>query len=249
MISCFRFGPGPHEVEFSVVLPYDEKEQERQFVVEMAPLDSMPHAVHLFLEQVDHGLWNDAQFYLNGPHVLQGGPSYEEVDDDESEEEARARRLLPFRKLQLDSLVFPEYSNDFPHLQWTLGLTGRPGGPDFYINKADNTRSHGPGGQSQHDLEEFADPCFAKVVDGFDVLKEIFSVETVQDDPEYKWFFEEPVYIVHAEIMEEPPANNTEKLAEKGQTEKDLKAEQPKDSKIRNRRKMKKPVIDQLVEP
>jgi len=230
-------------------MPHDESETERQFVVEMAPLDSMPHAVHIFLEQVDHELWNNAQFYLNGPHVLQGGPSYDGEEEPETEEEERSLRMQPFREVGLESLVFPEYSEDFPHVKWTLGFTGRPGGPDWYINKANNTRTHGPGGQYQHDLEEFADPCFAKVVDGFDVLKEIFELEIVKDDPEYEWFFEEGVYIVNATILKEPPANlAVETQEEKNHAEEEPEADPLKDKK-RRRRKMKKPVIDHQVEP
>ena len=72
------FGPGPHHVRFSVLLPSDRERKPRHFVVECAPLDLMPHAVHLFLEQVMHGLWNNAWFYLNGPHVIQGGPQADE---------------------------------------------------------------------------------------------------------------------------------------------------------------------------
>ena len=46
-------------------------------IMELAPLRLMPHAVHLFLEQVYHGLWNGCSFVINGPHVFQAGP---EVD-------------------------------------------------------------------------------------------------------------------------------------------------------------------------
>ena len=68
----------------------------------------MPHAVHLFLEQVMHGLWNNAWFYLNGPHVIQGGP--------QADEEGGAT-LNRFKELSLDTLAFPEYSPEFPHVQ------------------------------------------------------------------------------------------------------------------------------------
>lgn len=106
------------------------------FVVEMAPLDDVPHAVHVFLEQVQHGLWNGCYFYLNGPHVIQAGPQLSEEDETEDdEEEDRTTAMKPFVSQGLDKLAFPDYSENFPHLPWTLGFTGRPGGPDFYINK------------------------------------------------------------------------------------------------------------------
>ena len=62
----------------------------------------------------------------------------------------------------MDKVAFQEYSPEYPHVQWTVGLAGRPGGPDFYISKVDNSANHGPGGQSHHDLHEEADPCFGK---------------------------------------------------------------------------------------
>ncbi len=110
---------------------------ERFFVVEMAPLEDVPHAVHFFMEQVEHGLWNGCYFYLNGPHVVQAGPRLSEENDDGSSsvEEDRFAEILPFKAAGLDELSFPDYSEKFPHVTWTLGYTGRPGGVDWYINK------------------------------------------------------------------------------------------------------------------
>ena len=160
----------------------------------MAPLDVMPHSVHFFLQQVVHGLWNDAWFYLNGPHVLQAGPEAGEEEEylwnlAHPEEDERAYAMHKFKEASLEHLSFPEYSDQFPHEKWTVGFTGRPGGPDFYINKLDNTKQHGPGGQDHHDLIEYADPCFAKVVDGFDVLKRMYKLYTYPDEDEWVSFF------------------------------------------------------------
>lgn len=113
-LRVYSFGPGPHHVRFSVVLPSDKEEVPHYFTVECAPLDLMPHTVYLFLEQVVHGLWNNAWFYLNGPHVLQGGP---QADDDHEEGEVALQR---FKDLALDHLAFPEYSPEFPHVQVRL---------------------------------------------------------------------------------------------------------------------------------
>lgn len=140
--SSLRFGPGPHFVSIKVVLPSDnpspimvnpqtqlvetttyDPNNIRSFQVELAPLSEMPHAVHLFLEQVSHGLWNKmSSFYVNHDHVMQAGPRTRE-----------ARQQ--FTDYNLEKLAFPEYSHAFPHKQWTLGFAGRPGGPSFYINK------------------------------------------------------------------------------------------------------------------
>lgn len=155
-----RYGLGPHHVEFKVQFPYSP--DTGTFQVEMAPLKLMPHANHLFLEQVSHGLWTDSVFHVGHEHVLQAGPS------------TKAHRQK-FTDYELDRLAFPEYSEDFPHVKWTLGFAGRPGGPSWYINKLNNEEDHGPYGQDHHVLDEFADPCFAKVVSGFDVLEKIFK--------------------------------------------------------------------------
>lgn len=167
----------------------------------------MPHAVHLFLEQVSHGLWDNAWFYINGPHVLQAGPQADEAALAKAiaaGEDERSLALRPFRELQLDTLSFPEYSEDFPHVPMTLGFTGRPGGPDFYINKVDNTIAHGPGGQFHHELAEYADSCFAKVVSGFDSLKAMTETPTVMEANEYQFFYEEPIHIVKVAMVPNP---------------------------------------------
>ena len=49
----------------------------------------------------------------------------------------------------------------------------RPG-PDFYINKIDNTIRHGPGGQIMHtgEMHNEADPCtrpFTSIIDAIDM--------------------------------------------------------------------------------
>jgi hypothetical protein len=192
----------------------------KSFTVEMAPLDLMPHAVHLFLEQVAHKLWDNGWFYLNGPHVFQAGPQV--PDDDENEEaiekgaDERTLALKPFRDVQLDTLAFPEYSEKFPHVPWTLGFTGRPGGPDFYINKVDNSKTHGPGGQTHHALAEHADPCFAKIIDGMDAIEMMRNSPTVHgEDSNFRFFFEEPVQIVKVRIVKHPSKlTNISKIAE-----------------------------------
>jgi hypothetical protein len=131
-----KFGAPPYRVDLTVALPSDLTKP-RTFRIELAPLDYMPHAVHLFLEQVAHGLWNGHTFfYVNGPHVVQCGPQATVPEGEHwTPEEERHKAVAAFRELQLETLAFPEYSADYPHLPWTLGFTGRPGGPDWYINK------------------------------------------------------------------------------------------------------------------
>lgn len=106
-----RFGEGPHRVKISLKLPGDEEGTEHYIVVEMAPLDLMPHAVHLFLEQVAHRLWDNTNIYLNGPHIMQAGPQ-----DYMGDSEGSALQL--FLDTKLDKLTFPEYNPEYPHLPY-----------------------------------------------------------------------------------------------------------------------------------
>ena len=123
----FRFGPGPHYVKITVEMEFLEPSIQH-FTIQLAPLESMPHAVKLFLEQVIHGLWDNGWFYINGPHVMQAGPMVPDDNDfEEQYHDERSAALHLFRELQLDTLAFPEYSEDYPHQPYTLGFTGRPG--------------------------------------------------------------------------------------------------------------------------
>lgn len=190
---------------------------EQRMVVQLAPLDLVPHAVHFFLEQIEHGLWNSENYiYLNGPHVLQIGPQVWEEDYGEmTDEEYEERRVGHFYELGLEELIFPDYSEEYPHVQYTLGFTGRPGGPDFYINKMDNSETHGPGGQDQHALEHQADSCFGMIVEGIEVMQTIFNAKTYAEKG-WEWMIEEPIPITRAEILTKQPANPTRTLPANG---------------------------------
>lgn len=79
-----------------------------------------------------------------------------------------------FYSLGWANLGFPEHSNEYKHSKYTLGFSGQ--GPTFYINTIDNIFVHGRGSQQQHHLlPEDADPCFGKVIEGFDVVDEIMN--------------------------------------------------------------------------
>jgi len=215
---------------------------EHYFIAEMAPLSLVPHAVHLFLQQVYHGLWDHTFIYLNGPHVAQWGPQqfYEDGSATADGNDDRALALKPFRDMRLDTLAFPEYSPEFPHVPWTLGFTGRPGGPDVYINKVDNTVAHGPGGQYQHDIEEQADPCFARIVEGKESLEKVFHLPVYGDGSDYNYFLHDPIEIIKAVVLDGTPeplhtfhASNNVEGANKGAA----------------KMKFKLPKIDHMVAP
>lgn len=160
-----RFGEGPHLVEFSVIFSdTSEGTMPSKFTVEMAPLELMPHAVLMFLEMVETRLWDETAFVHHTDHIISATPTVYHSGISKREE---------FQKAGLLHTAFQEYNEEFPHKPYTLGFSGRPGGPDFYISTLDNSQMHGPGGQLNADLIEEADPCFAKVIQGFDVVDKI----------------------------------------------------------------------------
>lgn len=166
-----QFGEGPYKVELKLDFPPETSVEgtEDTVVLEMASLDLMPHSVHLFMEQVSHKLLDGCSFHRNAGHVVQGGPVpyYKNPS-------AKVREL--FHDADLVHVSFQEYHKEYPHEQYTVGYAGRPGGPDFYISVANNTQNHGPGGQTSYKNKEEADPCFAKVVEGFEAVERMHKM-------------------------------------------------------------------------
>lgn len=162
-MSFVRFGDGPHHFHVAVEYPSGE---EASFIIETFPLSDMPHTIHYFLQTVVHKLWDNTIFLHTNDHVMQGAPV------DKTGQDLRDR----FRDAHLAHLAFPEYNPKYNHEKYTLGFGGRPGGPDFYISTQDNSHFHGPGGQGQHDIHEEADPCFAKVIAGFNVIDKMHQI-------------------------------------------------------------------------
>jgi len=103
-----------------------------------------------------------------------------------------------FEESGYQSVSFQEYHADFPHVKYTVGFAGRPGGPDFYVSTVDNSRNHGPGGQSGYADPTEADPCFGKVVEGFDAVDRMHSMPV---KPGWYNAMEENVGIAYAKIL------------------------------------------------
>jgi cyclophilin family peptidyl-prolyl cis-trans isomerase len=157
-----KYGPGPHIVEFTVK-PHNGRTS-GQFLVELAPLDQVPHAVETFLDMVSNGLWDNTVFYHHKTqhHVVAAAPvNYGTFE----------HKHYHFDALGFTGVSFPEYSPGFPHDTYTIGFSGQ--GPNFYINTLDNSEHHGPGGQGHHDLPGDADPCFGRIISGQEVIQKM----------------------------------------------------------------------------
>ena len=153
----YSFGSQPYKVQFNIQI----EENIFTFVVEMAGLELMPHSVHYFMQMVKAKVWDNTVFRHRSNHIL-----YAQLMDDLGND----KRYLLSEKDINPNLSFPEYTDEYPHHKYTLGFSGRPGGPEFYINTDDNAETHGPGGQTVHALQEEADPCFGTVIDGHQVI-------------------------------------------------------------------------------
>lgn len=152
-----KYGPGPHRVEIELIFP-DRQIGPSRFVIELAPIEVMPHSVHTFLEMVSAGLLDGCSFILNALHVLKAAPL--PYDGTSAAEKAKA-----FTSLGLESVSFKEYSESYPHKQYTVGFAA-DGSPSFYINTEDNSEIH------------VGDPCFGKVVEGFEAVKRLEAQPT-----------------------------------------------------------------------
>ena len=152
-----KYGDGLKRVEIELIFP-EGTEGPDTFVIEMAPLDIMPHSVFTFLEMVSSGLLDGCSFILNALHVLKAAPL--PYDGTSASDKARA-----FTRSGLESVAFREYTPAYPHKRYTVGFAA-DGSPSFYINTEDNTEIH------------FGDPCFAKIVSGFDTIKRLEASPT-----------------------------------------------------------------------
>jgi cyclophilin family peptidyl-prolyl cis-trans isomerase len=150
------------------------------------------------------------------------------------------------RQMRLSSVSFGEHSDAYPHEKYTVAFGKR--GPDFYINALNNTLQHGYGAQKHHDLDDEADPCFAKVVEGKDVVDALnqISIQETKNDKGVKntWQDHALTRIVRAEIVgwKAPAAIETKKNNQfKGTTEprsKTPEANEPKTTKPRKKKEI-----------
>lgn len=178
----YRYGPGPkYYVEMKLAFNSESNivqdattEIEDTVWLETASIEEMPHSVHFFLEQVSNGVYDNTAFYRNAPRFVQAGPG----------QDAQRVEQLEREQPSLAHVLFQEHSRNLNHQQYTLGYPGRPGGPDFYLNLQDNSKQHGLGADLTHRSEFMieADPCFARIIRGFNTLERIHRSNVQEED-------------------------------------------------------------------
>lgn len=141
------YGDGPYQVEITLSSKGLTKTPSLEPIVfELAPLNMMPHSVHFFLRMLTQELWLHMTFtpQMTARHRIHASP----VDMD-----TLNRVDYKFKEAKLSSLAFGEQSPNSCG-PYSVGFSGTPGGPDFYVNGAFVPKSFAK--QS----------CFAKVISG-----------------------------------------------------------------------------------
>mmetsp|Transcript_3580 Transcript_3580/g.6098 ORF Transcript_3580/g.6098 Transcript_3580/m.6098 type:complete len:399 (-) Transcript_3580:119-1315(-) len=152
-----KYGDGRHLVEVDLEFP-DGDEGPSSFVMELAPLEKMPHSVHVFLDMVSNQLWDGCSFVMNAMHVIKAAPL--PYNDASGTEKARA-----FVEKGLNGPSFKEYTSEYPHKRYTVGFAGG-NSPSFYINTEDNTEIHA------------GDSAFGRIISGFEAVKRLEASPT-----------------------------------------------------------------------
>ena len=137
-------------------------------ILETADIKAMPHTIRYFVTLVSNQYWNGCHFFRNAQHVIQANCHRRNKENKNGRED-----MIGLGKEA--SIAFQEFDSslDYLHKPYSIGLAGRPGGPDFYINLVDNQRNHGPGGQGPK-----PDPCWANIIKGKEVVDEIHKLES-----------------------------------------------------------------------
>lgn len=172
-----KYGDGPYYVELELVFPETEGIRgPTRLLLQLASPELMPHSIHTFLEMVTNELLDGCSFILNALHVLKAAP----LPYDGSSAAAKAQA---FSIHGLESVSYREYSEEYPHRQYTVGFAA-DGSPSFYINTEDNSEIH------------VGDPCFGRVIEGFD------TVHRLENSPTRNGiWFEKRIGIKHAQLV------------------------------------------------
>ena len=152
-----RYGKGPFLVQFNVRFPESAEDETESFQVQLASLTDMPHTIFVFMELIHLGLYRGTAIKAGDGVIDVGNPAHAE----KTVTVKMMDRLVKFGYEKPISIR--EHSKVFPHEEFTIGFVDI--GPSLSINMKDNTKERGPEGRD--------DPCFGKVVTGFDTLTRI----------------------------------------------------------------------------
>jgi len=125
-----KYGPGPHQVELTVQLPHSLT---KKVTIELAPLSIMPHSISTFLDQVTSKSWDGTHFDLHIGHALMGRAQIKKRDGDQPKFQHEPPRIS-----------FSEYSDHFPHDEYTIAFHPPSKEQEFYINLRNNQSHHSP---------------------------------------------------------------------------------------------------------
>jgi cyclophilin family peptidyl-prolyl cis-trans isomerase len=149
-------------------------EEPNVFEIELAPLSEMPHTVFTFLDLVHLQLYDGTSFIAADNSRIEGGsPNHAPTPHAVKLHERYAK--FGYNR---SPLGFNEYSPTFPHEAFTIGFAGSPiSGPTLAINLMDNSATRGP----NDELGRRGDPCFGKIISGFDTLQRIQTAPRAAD--------------------------------------------------------------------
>jgi cyclophilin family peptidyl-prolyl cis-trans isomerase len=152
------YGVGPHHVE---VVVKNRAGVSSKFVIALALVSEMPHAIHHFLQMVELKLWDGM--------MLVHGINKDSVTATNVSPGHREFELQRFLDANLTHMAFTEFSSETnpPPNQhkYSVAFAGRPGGPEFYVNMEENSQLH--------DHES----VFGVVSEGREVIDKFFSLK------------------------------------------------------------------------
>jgi cyclophilin family peptidyl-prolyl cis-trans isomerase len=146
----------------------EAKAEPNKVLVELASLVEMPYTIFTFLDLVDLQAFDGTAIVGANNTQIEGG------DPRHAPNHAHAvklqQRYNKFGYNDRGPLAFIEHSPNYNHEKFTIGFQGSPRpGPALAINMADNAD------------QRSGEPCFGKVVKGFDTLVRIQTAPKNED--------------------------------------------------------------------
>jgi len=178
-LAVQKFGADPYRVKVTLT---DIYRSTSYFVIELAPLSEMPHAVYHFLQMVDQNLWDGLSFILG--HGTASSTTMQPTVDYwvakplmvEKEHHHPSWESKRFEDANLTHLSFTEHSTKYPpagKYKYSVAFSGHPGGPSFYIRMDDAEESV---------IDVHQQPStFGTVVEGTDILDRYWSLSAHQN--------------------------------------------------------------------